>query len=150
MKKLSYWALACSAMFWGASAPAQSLAISADNMVQASVSVIQMLENKQAADVWEAAASAAKSALAKEAFVASVAQAQKESGPVLVRDWTAVRRKSIGPGGETPEGQYVSVEFEAVFADQQAVRELVTFHLESDRVWRFSGYFQQPAGAVAQ
>ncbi|REN18855.1 DUF4019 domain-containing protein, partial [Mycobacterium tuberculosis] len=39
-------------------------------------------------------------------------------------------------------GQYVSVEYETRFANRPdtTLRELVSFHLDTDRVWRFSGY----------
>jgi hypothetical protein len=41
-------------------------------------------------------------------------------------------------------GQYVSIEYETRFtntaANRDSMRELVSFHLDRDKTWRFSGY----------
>ena len=48
----------------------------------------------------------------------------------------------VAEGNPELAGQYVSIEYETRFANKAnaTVRELVTFQLGDDRVWRFSGY----------
>jgi hypothetical protein len=40
-----------------------------------------------------------------------------------------------------PDGQYVVVQFDTVFADKPSAVETVTFMLENDGQWRAAGYF---------
>jgi len=54
----------------------------------------------------------------------------------------AVKRRAVADPDAEAAGQYVSIEYETRFSNKPdgTLRELVSFHLDSDRIWRFSGY----------
>ena len=56
--------------------------------------------------------------------------------------WIAINRQVITDQDPDLAGQYVSVEYETRFSGNPKTtsRELVSFHLDRDRTWRFSGY----------
>ena len=49
-----------------------------------------------------------------------------------------------GDGKALPSGLYASVEFLVEFSGKRTMRELVSFRLDEDGTWRFSGYVVQP------
>ena len=52
-----------------------------------------------------------------------------------------VSRSLFRAGQQVPEGLYINVRSATTFASNaQPVRELVSFRLDEDRVWRVSGY----------
>ena len=105
----------------------------------AGLRLVQAIDAEQAAQLWDGASSVTRKAVTRDAFVAGVAQARKPLGAALGRDWVAVRRdRSTGAG--TPPGQYASAEFAVLFAGNRVARELVSFRLDEDNVWRFTGY----------
>ncbi|HEX7130166.1 MAG TPA: DUF4019 domain-containing protein [Rhodanobacteraceae bacterium] len=62
-----------------------------------------------------------------------------------------------GPGQskgaqKLPAGDYINVVFASRFANEKApIRELVSYHYDTDKVWRVSGYtLQQQAPAAAK
>ena len=43
--------------------------------------------------------------------------------------------------GKLPAGQYVNINYATAYGSQsKPTRELLSFHLDSDRKWRLSGY----------
>src|SRR3546814_10980716 len=53
----------------------------------------------------------------------------------------AVSRSQFPAGAQVPEGFYLNVAVPTTFAEsEQPVRELVSFRLDEDKVWRVSGY----------
>ncbi|MGH8087118.1 MAG: DUF4019 domain-containing protein, partial [Stenotrophomonas sp.] len=62
-------------------------------------------------------------------------------GALTSRGQPVVTRVKYGPGATVPEGLYINVSFPTRFANSaQPVRELVSFRLDEDRVWRLAGY----------
>jgi hypothetical protein len=59
-----------------------------------------------------------------------------------MRTWVTVNRQVLADPDAETAGQYVSIEYETRFANKPdgTLRELVSFHLDGDRTWRFSGY----------
>ena len=52
-----------------------------------------------------------------------------------------VTRSLFEPGQQVPQGLYINVRSATKFANHaEPVRELVSFRLDEDRVWRVSGY----------
>jgi hypothetical protein len=130
-----------------ATAPAQQLTaaqqaqINQQNqqMVQAAVLVVQMIDQGKSDNVWDGASAVAKQIVAKDAFVKQVAADRKTLGAVKSRTVAAIGRSQ--GGGTTPAGFYINVAFATQFANAKApVRELVSFHLDPDKKWRVTGY----------
>ncbi|MEE7567700.1 DUF4019 domain-containing protein, partial [Xanthomonas sp. Kuri4-3] len=83
----------------------------------------------------------ARKAVTRDAFVKQIAAERGRLGPLVGRGQGSVTRVKYGPGAQVPEGLYVNVSFPTRFANTpQPVRELVSFRLDEDKVWRLSGY----------
>lgn len=111
------------------------------DMVRGGLQAVQMIDQDQVGELWDGAAPAARKRVPRADFVAMVAKAREPLGAPQQRTWVAVNRQVVNDADPDTGGQYVSVEYETRFANKAApVRELLSFHLDSDRTWRFSGY----------
>jgi len=123
--------------------PAQQAELAKQNaeMIQAAQKVLQMVDGGQLAQLWEGASVVAKRAVTRENFVAQIAAVRRQLGAVSGRGQAVVTRVRYNPGASVPEGLYINVSFPTRFANApQPVRELVTFRLDEDKVWRLAGY----------
>jgi hypothetical protein len=110
-------------------------------MTSAATRVVQMVDQNKAAEVWAGASPVAKGVVALGEFVRQVALDRQKLGAVAERKQLAVTRAVYPQGGQVPAGNYVNVVYVTRFANSpQPVRELVSFHLDDDKIWRVSGY----------
>lgn len=120
------------------------------DMVRGGLQAIQMIDAGKAGELWDGATAATHKRVTRNDFVASVAKSRAPLGAPMQRTWVGVNRQAVADPDADVAGQYVSVEYETRFGSQpdRTQRELVSFHLDSDRTWRFSGYVlrQPPAG----
>lgn len=120
--------------------PAQLVRQNAE-MAQAATRVAQMVDANQTGPLWDGASAVARKAVTRDAFVKQIAAERGRLGPLVGRGQGSVTRVKYGPGAQVPEGLYVNVSFPTRFANTpQPVRELVSFRLDEDKVWRLSGY----------
>jgi len=126
-------------MMWAGMAGAQD--VNASEMVAASLQAIQMIDQNRAAELWDGATPAARKRLGRAEFVNQLTQQRSPLGAPQQRTWVAINRQMVTDADAELAGQYLSVEYETRFAAAASKRELVSFHLERDGVWRFSGYF---------
>lgn len=78
--------------------------------------------------------------MTSDAFVKQISADRSTVGKPVSRKIAAITR-SESKGGGTPAGYYINVSFATQFSNEkQLVRELVSFHLDSDKTWRVSGY----------
>ncbi|OUL99424.1 DUF4019 domain-containing protein [Variovorax sp. JS1663] len=112
------------------------------DLVRGGLQAIQMIDQNKTGELWDGATAAARKRVARVDFVNQVAKARAPLGAAQQRTWVAINRQVVGDGDPDLAGQYVSIEYETRFANKAnaTVRELVTFQLGEDRVWRFSGY----------
>ena len=109
-------------------------------MAQAALQVAQLVDQGHAGEVWDGASGAAKQVVQRDAFVKQVDADRRQVGRPLSRKLAGITRRG-SKGGATPAGYYINVSFATQFANEkQPVRELVSFHLDQDKVWRVSGY----------
>jgi len=103
---------------------------------------IQMIDQGRAGELWDGATPAARKRVSRADFVSQVSRSRSTIGAPQMRTWVAVNRQVVADADPDTAGQYVSVEYESRFANKPegSVRELVSFHLDQDRIWRFSGY----------
>lgn len=123
--------------------PAQQALVARQDaeMASAAAWVVQNVDKNNAAEVWRGASSVAKSVVTEQAFVAQIAQDRQKLGAVTDRKQATITRAVYPAGGQVPAGNYVNVAYLTKFANMpQPVRELVSFHLDDDKVWRVSGY----------
>ena len=88
---------------------------------------------------WEHAARFFKKNVSREQWEKAVRQVRGATGPYVSRKLkSAVLTKEL-PGA--PAGQYVVIQFEAVFKNKKDAVETITPMLENDKKWRIAGYF---------
>ncbi|MCD9086339.1 DUF4019 domain-containing protein [Stenotrophomonas sp. SY1] len=124
-------------------APAQQaqLAKQDADMTRAAQQVAQLVDAQQAGQVWDGASAVARKAVTREAFANSVNGDRSKLGALVSRGKPSITRVQYPAGAAVPEGIYLNVSFPTRFANNaQPVRELVSFRLDEDKVWRASGY----------
>jgi hypothetical protein len=111
-------------------------------LVRGGMQAAQMIDQDKAGELWDGATPAARKRVSRADFISQVGKARAPLGAAQQRTWVAVNRQVVSDGDPELAGQYVSIEYETRFTNNSSttVRELVTFQLGSDRVWRFSGY----------
>ena len=79
--------------------------------------------------------------MARQDFVTQLSTDRKQLGVPTERKQVALTRAAYAAGGQVPAGNYINVVFATRFANvAEPVRELVSFHLDDDKIWRVSGY----------
>jgi hypothetical protein len=102
---------------------------------------VQLVDQNKVAEVWAGASTVAKSAATLDEFVKQIALDRQKLGAISERKQLAVTRAAYAAGGQVPAGNYVNVVYATKFANApQPVRELVSFHLDGEQIWRVSGY----------
>ncbi|WP_426701642.1 DUF4019 domain-containing protein [Rhodanobacter sp. Col0626] len=110
-----------------------------ETLAQDSLRIVQAIDHGQLGMVWDKASSVAK--MFKRAdFVRKIYIDRSKLGAPSFRKQVAITF-SQSKGGEVPAGLYISVDYSTQFArENKPVRELVSYHLDNDKVWRVSGY----------
>lgn len=111
------------------------------DMTQAAQQVVQMIDANRTGEVWDMSTAAVKQMIPRESFVQQITADRERLGAPSSRGEAMVSRSQFQAGGEVPEGLYINVAFPTRFANnEEPVRELVSFRLDDDKVWRVSGY----------
>lgn len=102
--------------------------------------VVYMIDAGQEAQVWDAMSEVGKKAVNRDKFINAVQQQRKSLGKVKSRK-VATLYGLQSNGKDLPAGTYMNVRYVTRFTGSEAPKiELVSFHLDSDRKWRVSGY----------
>jgi hypothetical protein len=112
--------------------------------------IAQLVDQGKAGDVWDQASNVAKQAVSRNDFVSGINKQRDNAGKLESRKLAAVTH-SISKGAQKlPAGDYINVVFASRFANEKApIRELVSYHYDTDKVWRVSGYTLQQSGPAA-
>jgi len=129
-------------------APAQQAAptsasasdVAPNNVMQAALVVIHMIDEGKVAQAWQGMSAVARATSSEKQFVDGITAKRKALGAPVARDWTAVSRHAVAAGGNVPAGVYVSARFQTRFSTNQVAEELVSLHLDDDNNWRVAGY----------
>ena len=109
-------------------------------MAQASLRIAQMIDQGQTGNVWDQSSSIAKQTANRADFIQQISADRAKLGAPSTRKLVAVTRTQ-STGGKVPAGLYINASYATQFAHaKQPVRELISFHLDSDHVWRLAGY----------
>jgi hypothetical protein len=110
-------------------------------MIHAATVVAQMIDQNKAGNMWDIASSVAKGVTTREAFVQQITTERKALGTVTSRNVQGLTRSQSDGKKTLPAGLYINVRFSTQFTQaKQPVGELISFHLDSDKVWRLAGY----------
>lgn len=135
--------LLASALLWSWLGPATAAEeVEASDMVRGGMMAIQMIDQGRAGELWDGATPATRKRVTRADFTNLVTRSRAPIGAPQMRTWVAVNRQVVADADADTAGQYISVEYETRFSNKPGgtVREVVSFHLDQDRVWRFSGY----------
>lgn len=109
-------------------------------VTKAAQQIALLVDQGKIGQVWDNASSVAKQASPRAAFVKQIHADRTQLGTVDARQPEGVTRIQSN-GKKFPPGMYLSVTFASKFKNApKAVRELISFHLDSDKVWRLAGY----------
>lgn len=110
-------------------------------MTAAALQIAQLVDANRAAEAWRGASAVARRSVTEQAFVSQLGADRQRLGALTGRGQPVVTRVKYAAGATVPEGLYINVSFPTRFANSaQPVRELVSFRLDEDRVWRLAGY----------
>jgi hypothetical protein len=91
------------------------------------------------AQSWQEASAFFRGAVTEDKWKASLETVRKPLGKLTSRKVKKAQSATSLLGA--PDGQYVVVQFDTVFANKPSATETVTFMLEKDGQWRAAGYF---------
>lgn len=116
-------------------------------MEAAAREVARLVDSGQAGQVWDGASAVTRRQVARGQFVEGVQQDRQRLGELVSRGQASIGRVQYAEGAAVPAGTYLNVSFATRFANSaQPVRELVSFRLDEDKVWRVSGYSLRAVG----
>ncbi len=110
-----------------------------EEAVLAAENWVRLIDDGQYGESWEEASGYFKGVVKKEAWVKSIQPLRGPLGGVLMRKLKQYDLVTTLPGA--PDGEYVVVQFETSFTNKEAAIETVTPMVDSDGVWRVSGYY---------
>ncbi|MGH8215745.1 MAG: DUF4019 domain-containing protein [Rhodanobacteraceae bacterium] len=123
--------------------PQQREALQKQNqvLVQYADRIVAMIDNGQAGQVWDQASDVAKKSVPRDQFINTVRSDRAKLGTMKSRKVAVVTHTLSKGDGKLPAGQYVNINYATEFgSESKPTRELLSFHLDSDRKWRLSGY----------
>ena len=99
---------------------------------------LALVDAGKSAESWQKLDPAFAKRVGKKKWVASIAEIRGRTGKLVSRKFDSAEYTKELPGA--PEGEYVVLEFETVFAQKDAASEKVTLILGRDLNWRVAGY----------
>jgi hypothetical protein len=105
----------------------------------AAESWLEHIDRDDTATSWSAAHSGFRAAIPQEAWSTAVRQALAPLGPFRRRSFTSAEYHSELPGA--PDGHYVVLIYATAFEKKAHAIETVVPALDTDGIWRVSGYF---------
>jgi hypothetical protein len=105
----------------------------------AAESWLKLVDDGRYAASWEQAARVFKSAVTQARWEGAAAAVRNPLGTVVSRKLKSREYKEQLPGA--PDGRYVVIQYDTVFANKASAVETVTPVADPDGTWRVSGYF---------
>jgi len=100
---------------------------------------LALIDGGRYGESWEAAANVFKMSVSKEKWQEAVQGARAPLGALSSRQFRAAKYENELPNA--PEGKYVVVHYDSVFAERSSAREIVTLRQAADESWKVAGYF---------
>lgn len=122
---------------------------SADELLHDANDALQQIDAAHYEAVWDSAAPFLKAKIDKAQFVVDIQKTRQSLGMIKTRDWSSVTRLQHAGAGSIPDGLYANVDFSTALSDGRVIFELLSFQLESDGRWRFTGYVPRQSQGTA-
>lgn len=100
---------------------------------------LALVDEGKYAESWTEASSYFRGALPSEQWGNMAGAVRKPLGKTVSREVKSAKSTSSLPGA--PDGQYVVIKFTTSFENKKSAVETVTPMIDTDGVWRVSGYF---------
>ncbi|MDQ3748894.1 MAG: DUF4019 domain-containing protein, partial [Acidobacteriota bacterium] len=113
--------------------------IAEQSAVTAAEHWLALIDNDDADESWNQAASLFKTAVTSEQWKSSLDAAQAPLGKVVSRKLKSKQYAKELPGA--PDGEYVVIEYETFFEKKKNGTETIVPMKDTDGEWRISGYF---------
>lgn len=105
---------------------------------QAAGSWLILVDSGKYADSWQEASSFFKSHVSKEQWRSMLHASRDPFGTMTSRKFRSASYTKTLPGA--PDGEYVVIQYESSFENNQSSAETITPMLDKDGRWRISGY----------
>jgi hypothetical protein len=106
---------------------------------KAAESWLALVDGGKTAESWEESSTLFRGVVTKEAWASAVQAARGPLGALISRRFRSAQYTASAPGA--PDGHYVVLQYDTVFANKAAAVETVTPKLDADGAWRVAGYF---------
>ena len=100
---------------------------------------LALVDGEKYAASWQDAAAYFKRAVSEDQWTQSTAAFRRPLGKVISRTLASQNYTKTLPGA--PDGEYVVIQYRTSFERKAASMETVTPMLDTDGVWRVSGYY---------
>jgi hypothetical protein len=100
---------------------------------------LELIDSGRFGDAWDATAKYLKSSVTRSEWVNGLTDIRKPFGKLVSRTPAKFARAHSIPGA--PDGDYVVIQYDSVFATGKNASEQLTLMLEADNSFRVSGYF---------
>ena len=105
----------------------------------AAQSWLALVDQRKYADSWNGAAKAFQVATTRDKWIQAVSGVRGPLGDLVSRQQASATYRTSLPAA--PDGKYVVIQFNAVFANKAQAVETVTPMQQDDGAWRVSGYY---------
>jgi len=102
---------------------------------------LPLVDSENYTGSWENSAKLFQAAVSKEQWVQAMEGARKPLGKNISRKLKSKEYHTSMPGA--PDGEYVVIKFTASFENKKNAIETVTPMLDTDGMWRVSGYYMK-------
>lgn len=111
------------------------------DIAQVASAIVALIDQNKAGEVWDQASPIAKRIISRDDFMKKVARDRSPLGAPGLRMPLGAKHYRYDGTGNLPAGAYINILYDTQFSQpSQPSREMVTFILDSDKVWRFVGY----------
>lgn len=106
---------------------------------EAALEWLALVDSKQYSESWDEAGSLFKINVSRMQWLSAMRSARTPLGVMQSRSFVEAEYKTDLPGA--PDGKYVVIQYQTSFENKADSVETITPMLDSDGLWRVSGYF---------
>jgi hypothetical protein len=110
-----------------------------ESAVSAAQAWLALVDAGKYQESWQQAAEFFKNAVSQSQWESSMLAYRKPLGNVLSRELIFKKYTNTLPGA--PDGEYVVIQYKTSFENKASAVETVTPMLDTDGIWRVSGYY---------
>jgi hypothetical protein len=100
---------------------------------------LQLVDEGKYTESWNEASEYFKNAVTKEQWEQAVQAVREPLGKTISRKLKSKQYATSLPGA--PDGEYVVIQFDSSFTNKKIAVETITPMLDTDGMWRVSGYY---------